>query len=280
MNPAKPNILTVLQARQAVLDKERQAKDELAAARVKLEERDYKGALRAFKKYFKMDGDQCFSVIAKDVATLVKNYQPARLIVQRYRNDKEKLILQGQADSKLVGQLVLLNLGLGERSRTEAFYRELKQANFDTEISELFLRHVWRQLLRRRRYEDLRPYFHSLGFFLLLHITELDCHIWFPDLRTYSKTEIRNWRERCLKSIIEEGPLTYELALGLGEMQAANLFAQRILGVEASDRVYAALIKAALRARAADPAKELYKEARSTLGSRRIRQTNKAFRLS
>jgi hypothetical protein len=80
------------------------------------------------------------------------------------------------------------------------------------------------------------------------------------------------------QSLIEDGPLKYEVALGLKEMHVADVFAQKILGVETSDRVYASLIRAAIRARAYTEAIALYDRARSQFTLRRLRYSNKVIK--
>ncbi|HNB17254.1 MAG TPA: hypothetical protein PLC15_17860 [Candidatus Obscuribacter sp.] len=278
MNDESSELQLALLMRQSIIDRERRAEAALDAAQALLKQKDYKGALRAFKKYYQhYDDDDPFGISTKDVAVLVKNYEPARLVVRRWRNDKEKIILQGKADRKLVDQWISLNEALKEKERTESVYRKLKDSRADDDVLEPLVRHLWRQLVRVRRYEEVRLYFHSLGFFLLLHITEFDCSVLFPGHRGKAVRGKNPAIEQCLRLIIQDGPPTYELALGLGEVELARQFARRMLRVETSDRVYAALIGAAIHAGAFAQGVELYAEAKATLGSRRIRKTNKVF---
>lgn len=267
------NVDAALKARQAILDKERQADEVLAEAHALIERKDYKGALRGYKKFFQLNHDDVFRPWERDLRVLVKNYGPALTLVRRWRNDKERIILAGRADRRLVDEWVALNKALKEKERLERIYWRLKESNAGHEVLEPFLSYLWKDFVRRRRYNELRAYLRHLGFLILVSFTEHDCNIWFSRWRSYETFFDYNYER-----IIDIGPPTYELALGLGELDLASHIARGILRVEGTDKVYASLIKAALHARAYEQAIQLYTQAKSTLGSRRMRETNKVFR--
>lgn len=78
--------------------------------------------------------------------------------------------------------------------------------------------------------------------------------------------------------LAEDGPLIFELALGLGQEPAARAVASRILKLKSGSKVYAALVKHAIKAGADDVAKDYFKEAKRKLSKEKFTTVEKALK--
>ena len=273
--------ITELVQPQTRLELEKQVESEYEIARGLLNRRKYKEALKKFKWVFANYGPGNRNNMYFDrpeIRRLIKNYRPAVAVIRRWRNDKEKLILSQTADFEIIREWDRLNAALGEKQRTLEVFFKLQAANADEEIQQAILSGIWKKLARSKQYDHLKLYFRTLGFFLLHHIVEYDCAIWFPRNPGARKRDIKDNIKSNYEWILGDGPLTYEIALGLGERQLAAEFAKRILGVETSDNVYASLIKGAIRAHAYPEANTLYGEAQEHFSLRRLRHSSAAVK--
>lgn len=257
------------------LARERELASELDDARRLLKAKNYRQAFAKYKAVFSTPGGTDFFLSRAEITKLSKNHPPALVTLKRWRNQKEKLIEMGKADSEVVRDWQILNVCLKEPQRTLAVFDKLKNSGCDEEVLDSILWHIWKQLLRARRYEDLRGHLRTLGWLTILHVGEYDASIWFP--RTNEEKNAR-FQDATYTSIRDDGALTFEIALALKETLAANMLKEKILSVDASDLAYSALIKAAVRARDYGEAADLYDAAKSALGSRRIRLSTQAIK--
>jgi len=260
------------------LDHEKKIAREFAAATALLKKKKYKEALRKFKWVFSNTTEaKCF-LSRREIRNLAKHYAPAASLIRRWRSDKERLVIAQQADSEVIREWDILNECLGEKQRTIDVLRKLTAAGADDEILHSILWHVWEQLARSRRYEELRPFLPTLGWLLLLHIVDYDSELWFPRNRNWTKTRVKEEFSRMRDQIADEGPLIYEVALGLGKENLAEELSNRVLSVERSDRVYASLIKGAIRTRVYPAAESLFGDAKKHLSTRQLRYSLKAIK--
>lgn len=140
------------------------------------------------------------------------------------------------------------------------------------------LAYVWKKLARARKYEMLKDYLPTLGFHLLLNAVEYDSLVLFPGHQNLSKKLRTEELAGHVRYALGDGTMSCEVAFGLGDKRVAEAFVAKILSIECSDRVYAGLIKGAIRARSYPEAIALYKDARNKFSLRQLRQSNKAIK--
>ena len=273
-----PDMFKERVAPQNRLDLERLVEAEYQAACGLLKNKLYKEALKKFKWVFGNDSGFHLFLSRSEIVKLTKNYPPAGAVIKRWRNDKERLIIEEKADSKLIRQWDTLNQCLGEKDRTIDVFLKLRAAEANDDLLDSVLNHIWKRLAASKKYEDLRPYLPTLGFHLLLHAVEYDCAILFPGHRKLTKRQRRQDIERHIAYARQDGLMSYEVALGLGDKHVAAEFAKKILGIETSDLVYAGLIKGAVRARAYPETIALFNEAKTKFSLRRLRYSSKAIK--
>ncbi len=260
----------------AGLDLNRQIESEYVAARQLLRRNYYKQALKKFKWVFSNDTTSNIFLSRHDAAKLVKHYAPAKTLIKRWRNAKERLVLARKADSRIIDQWATLNSVLGEKERTMNVFLKLKPGDDDDLIHD-FLNRLWMIFARSQNYEVLRNYLPTLGFHVLLHAIEYDGIILFPSQGRLSRTT-RQWEVEIHRAyMLYQGTVSYEVALALGEKHVAAEFAKKILGVQSNDTVFARLITGAIRAHAFSEAIALFESAKTQLSIRKLPESLKAI---
>lgn len=267
------NETTPIQAR---LELSKKVEHEYEEASKLLRRKLYKESLRKYKWVFSQEATADLFLDAREIMTLLKGYPPAITILKRWRNDKEKLIRSEKCDLPLIRQWRDLNECLGEKERTLEVFLEMREAGADERTLRHLLSNVWERFAKAKNYEALKNYLPSLGTYILLHAMEYDAAILFP--RDESKGAMRWDIEYHTDYMLNDGTLSYEVALGVRMKLVASEFAKKILGVETSDRAYAGLIRSAIRARCYDEAIALFTEAKIAFGLRRLRKSLKAIR--
>ncbi len=237
----------------------------------------YKEALKKYKWVFSQQIESKAFLSASDVNKLMKGYPPAIKVIRRWRNDKEKLILAERFDLSLVSDWSRLNTCLGEENRTLEVFLKLKASGAKERLLHVILNTLWKNFARTKEYKALDTYLPHLGFHVLLHATEYDSMRLFPRHED-SKANLRWDLQRHLNYMLDEGTLSYEVALGLGRKSVAFELAKKILSVESSDRAYAGLVRSAIRARSNEEAVALFKEAKESFSARQLRKTLKEIR--
>jgi hypothetical protein len=247
---------------------EQNAQSNMQVARRLLNDKNYKEAFKQFKHALvTAEGTDIFPRSA-EMAELARNYRPALAALKRWRIQKERLILAQTADSKVISQWETLNDCLNEKDRSLTVFRKLQAAGADEDLLNSFYWKLWRRLVKEKGYEDLRPFFNTLGWLTLSHVSDHHAEKWFPSKGSYVRTH---------EKIIKDGALVYETAIALQKYDSAKVIVDKLLSVEDTDATYAALITAARRARARDEAKALYQQARERLGAHRVRKSTKAL---
>lgn len=257
---------------------EKRIDEEFTIAQTLLGEGRYKEALKKFKWVFANDASYDLFLPSREIIKLRKNHPPAAAVIKRWRNDKERLLIQHNGDSKLIGQWDTLNSCLGEKNRTLDVFMQLVAAGANKELSNSILYRIWQKIARAKKYEMLRDYLPTLGFHLLLNAVEYDSLVLFPTHRKLGKKHRSEELARHVQYALGDGTMSCEVAFGLGEKQVAATFVSKILSIECSDRVYAGLIKGAIRARAYPEAIALFKDARNKFSLRQLRQSNEAIK--
>ena len=265
-------------APKARLAAEKRIEEEYAIAQTLLGEGRYKEALKKFKWVFANDASYDLFLPGREITKLCKNYPPAATVIKRWRNDKEKLLIQHNGDSKLIGQWDTLNSCLGEKNRTLEVFMQLEASGAQKKLRHSILYRIWQRIARAKKYEILRDYLPTLGFHLLLNVVEYDSLVLFPGHRKLGKKDRSYELARHVRYALGDGTMCCEVAFALGDKRVASAFASKILSIECSDRVYAGLIKGAIRARAYAEAIALFNDARDKFTPRRLRQSNKAIK--
>lgn len=254
---------------------------ELDIVETLVKNKKYSLAMKKLKWVFANSEDSFLLTLALDpISALVRNYAPAKVAVRRWRNDKEKLIISRRADRQVIDEWITLNQILKERKRTfEVLTRQSEEADSD-DCRQLFTYFIWKQLVRQRRYSLLESNLRSLGLSLLSYAMKSECDRLFPNhLGVNTSRWERNWNKRFhLEFMREDGCLTYEVALALGEKKAAAVFAEKILSVETNDAMFARLIRAAIRARDYEEAVSIYRTALETFSKRRLSKSTKMLK--
>jgi len=277
MDEGLPEKIKERVAPQSRLDVERHVMSEYGAARKLLKDGFFKEALRKFKWVFANDSSPLF-LMPTEIVKLTKNYPPAGAVIKRWRNDKERLVIAQKADRTLIRQWVTLNSCLGEKDRTSDVFLKLEAAGAAEELLHSILYHIWQRMARAKKYDQLRSYLPTLGFHLLLHAVEYDSAMLFPGHGKMTKQQLREDIKMNKDYLLKYGPISYEVALGVGENHVASEFAKKILALETSDRVYASLINGAIRARAYPEAAAMFNEAKEKFSLRRLRNSSKALK--
>lgn len=244
------------------------ARNNMQLAQNLLKDRKYKEAFKQFKHALaSAEGTRTFPK-PSDMAKLARNYRPALVALRQWRAQKEKLIFAGSADSTVFYQWRALNDCLNEKDRVLAVFRKLRAADANPDVLKSFYWTLWERLVKLKQYEELRPFFRTLGWRTLLHVSEYAAQKWFPRDRPFADS---------LQTIVIEGALVYETAIALKLYESANVIVEKLLSVDDGDATYAALITAARRARAKQQAQALYVQARERLGARRVSKSRKAL---
>ena len=210
----------------------------------------------------------------------MRNYQPAHVAVRRWRSDKEKLIVSQRADRQVIDEWQNLNEILRERKRTFEVLVKLSEEADSEDFRRQVIDFIWKKLARQRRYSLLTDKLWGLGLSLLNHEMESTRDKLFPNAYGIQLSRwTRAWNKKFqLEYMRDEGCLTYEVALALGEKKAAAVFAKKILSVETSDAMLARLIKAAIRAKDYEEAVNVYKNALETFSKRRLQKSTKILK--
>lgn len=243
-----------------------------------LKKKSYKEALKKYKWVFSQPSRPERFLSTREIVRLIKGYPPALKVIKRWRNDKEKLIRAGKCDLLLINEWRDLNSGLGETNRSLEVFLKLKSAGADANLLKDIVRLIWVHFARAKEYNVLADYLPHLGFSIIHHAIQHDSMILFPDEEEDSN-ESRAWERDYHKTfMMEDGILSYEVALGLGKKSIAREFAKKILSVETSDRAFAGLIRAAIRTRSYDDAVNQYRAARDAFTPRKLKNTLKQIR--
>lgn len=259
------------------LEHDKKVEAEFKAARNLIEEHRYSAALKKVKWVFANNKEKSSIFFYFDITDLVRNYPPARVAAKRWRNDKEKLIVEHRADGDLIREWIKLNEILREPKRTYEVIFKVAQATESEEYRQTLTLQIWKQLARNRKYDLLKNCLQDMVLRVLLKANDHDGETLFPDPND-SKDRKRWKRESLLDYMRNEGCLAYEVALGLGEKKVAAVFAKKILSVETNDAMFARLIRAAIRAKDYEEAVQVYQLARETFTKRRLSKSTKMLK--
>ncbi|MBI1271156.1 hypothetical protein GC174_12055 [bacterium] len=250
------------------------------ATRQLIEEKRYKKALKKLLAVYdsRQPGRLDFSIyLIRDLAAV---YEPAREALSERRDLKESLVLSGKADFSVVSDWVQLNESLDEKERIFSVYKKVRKKKSTKKVAENLLDYVWKKLVRRGDYNQLVPYFNRAVSGVFLTASMYEGELLFPSRKREagSKRFDSITKQRDLDGLTEEGPIIFELALGLGQEPAARAVASRILKFKSGSSVYAALVKHAIKAGADDVAKDYFKEAKRKLPKEKFATVEKALK--
>jgi len=204
---------------------------------------------------------------------LVRVYSPAVEVVRVRRDQLEKIIFLDRADLRVFQSWRQLNDIVKEKLRALFVYNELKDAGYSDDTINDLLSYVWKDLLKDKRYSELRKYLKTLTRGILQYISDYDALELFPDSGDYREMEQKYYR----KNVAKDGPLVMELALALGEKTVAETLRQKLLELESSDRMFARLITAALTVKDNELAIELFHQAKSSLTESKMKKVDEAI---
>lgn len=251
-----------------------------AEAQHLIEEKRYKKALKKLLEAYdsRQPGRSDHSIyLIEELSTV---YEPAREALSERRDLKESLVLSGKADRMVVSDWVELNVSLDENERIFAVYKKVRKKKSTKKVAESLLYHVWKKLVKRGDYTELVPYFNRVVSELFFTASMYEGEQLFSSGKKEAGSKRFESFERQLQldRIAEDGPLIFELALGLGQEPAARAVASRILKFKSGSKVYAALVKHAIKAGADDVAKDYYKEAKRKLSKEKFATVEKALK--
>ncbi|MCA9817321.1 MAG: hypothetical protein KC652_19570 [Cyanobacteria bacterium HKST-UBA01] len=245
-----------------------------------IEEKRYKKALKKLLAVYdsRQPGRLDFSIyLIKNLAAV---YEPAREALSERRDLKESLVLSGKADFSVVADWVQLNKSLNEEERIFSVYKKVRKKKSTKKVAENLLDYVWKKLVKRGDYNQLVPYFNQVISGVFLTASMYEGELLFPTSKkdASSKRFESLAKQIDLAKLTEEGPIIFELALGLGQEPAARAVASRILKLKSGSKVYAALVKHAIKAGADDVAKDYFKEAKRKLSKEKFATVEKALK--
>ncbi|MCB9469241.1 MAG: hypothetical protein H6677_13280 [Candidatus Obscuribacterales bacterium] len=251
-----------------------------AEAQHLIEEKRYKKALKKLLEAYdsRQPGRSDQSIYLIEELSVV--YEPAREALSERRDLKESLVLSGKADRMVVSDWVELNESLNENERIFTVYKKVRKKKSTKKVAESLLYHVWKKLVKRGDYTELVPYFNRVvsELFFTASIYEGEQLFSSGRKKVGSKSFQAFERQLQLDRLAEDGPLIFELALGLGQEPAARAVASRILKLKSGSKVYAALVKHAIKAGADDVAKDYFKEAKRKLSKEKFTTVEKALK--
>lgn len=197
MDSLLPNSLTETVPPEERLAALKHVESEFEQASQLLKKKAYKDALRKYKWVFSQPCSAELHISERDIKNLVRHYRPAHTVVKRWCKDKERLILAGKVDLPLICQWQTLYACLGEKKRAHALHAKLEASGAKKESLHFILSDIWQDFAKARKYDVLKDYLPSLGFYLILHATEYDGLILFPNCRSQSKQHKRKI-DRCM----------------------------------------------------------------------------------
>jgi hypothetical protein len=249
----------------------REAQSNLNRARELAKTQDHAGALEcylfAFDNSLAVDGwgGVRLSYIPSEIAELSKKYPPARIALEIRRNAREELIREGEKDFDVVSEWTSLNRSLGEKDRELVLLQELQDRGvLDKSLKDRIIDSNFERLLVEKRYDFLSEYLDHCGHKFLFQIFHYEEAALFPEkykLKGASTSMTDYWKQH----IRDEGAKVFELALGTKKNLQADEIAKRIL-LHCNDAdSYNKLMDAASRAGQKNKARELSKQALTSL---------------
>jgi hypothetical protein len=261
------------QTPQSSLERRGVSKEELDSrfqqARQLAGQRKYEEALREYLFVFDNSreasgyGGVRLSYVPSEIAEIGRAYRPAILALQERRNEREKRILAGRAESIDINELTSLNQYLNTPERNLELYDKLKTKGVAfNEIKEDMLMLIWEQLVGAERYNDLEDKINELAKGVVSQIAESVINNDFPSSDVSTSPMYQNYLRH---SVIENGGKVYQASLALGRDETARKLEKWMLTFASDGEMYAQLISAAVKAKRSSVANDLLNRAVRTL---------------
>lgn len=216
------------------------------------------------------------SFLLGDISRLAKSHPPAKEALRTRRDAAEKTLMTGKsAASRPKGGLAVLlgggrderleaasvfaaiNREFGESSRTLGVYDKLGRKKGSEAVCKLLFRHVFDDLLKARRYDDI---YADCGDPMRM----VDTYVDGAKGKGVFGSRDKQLRDYYKRQVVSEGGKYYEVLLGAGQPNKAAEVADKVLGVNASSSAYARLVAHSRRAAHPEAADQLIERARKS----------------
>ncbi|MDZ4835818.1 MAG: hypothetical protein SGJ27_18730 [Candidatus Melainabacteria bacterium] len=206
---------------------------------------------------------------------LVQEYPPAREAFEKKRDQHESEMLKGRQSRWLIEEWTEINKALGEDYRELEFLQRLQQKpnGLDDFNAYQTIRTNLPKYLQDQRYDVLEPYLNRLGSMFLSHYSNYEIEVYFPQITSEDPTSF------LLEEVLQEGPMIYEVCLGLQKISLAERIAQKIFAVSKTNETYRSMLTAARRAGHDEQIKILLNDAKKSLSKVEFEGIRKDFKI-
>ena len=246
------------------MSKTGEIKAQIEEARQLVESADYSKALKLlvsayeFPEVIDSNKSSIFILLKK----LVPVYEPAKSAVLMLRDFEASKILKSDCDYVTVSNFGRLNEILGDENGALNLFDRL----IDPIVKDLLLSHVWKDLVRSQRYEEVKPYLESLVGSIFIDAYSYDGVKLFPNDPGSDYVRFDRLEERGhLRNLAEEGPYTFEIALKLDMPEMARRIAEIVLERSGSAELYCEFLKVAIKCGANEIALMIFEKGDSKL---------------
>lgn len=212
----------------------------LGEARELKKQNKYKESLEKYVYVFKNSrnlsgwGGVRLSYVPSEISCLGKKYEPAKKVLQKWRDQNKGKILQGQADFDLIHEFIALNeyiLG-GEKNTMDGLNKVIEK-KFDNEEKSIIML-IWNDLAQKGQFVYLKKHYKNILSQVLREISDYRNLQEFPwaDILS-SKDYLSFLKERIQK----EGLLIYETLIHFKEVELADKLQKRLAESQAVDNL-------------------------------------------
>jgi thioredoxin-like negative regulator of GroEL len=219
------------------------------------------------------------SFLLSDIEQLGKRYPPAIKAMEERRDAAEARIRAGPITFDDIADAVALNEHLGATQRTLTLFDEVSKAGpIPGQARFAFFLHLKGQLREAKRYADLLNLLDRPAKYVTGQIQQYEFVRKMSEARADKKEEPDDSGDSFLKSsAIQDGALILEALVATKRDPEADQVTEALLAFDATGKTYAALIKAADRAGAADRVKALGERGLASLPEKEQAEVKRAL---
>lgn len=179
------------------------------------------------------------SFLPAAIARLGKQYKPALEALQQRRDEREKLVLDGESDFSLLMEWTSLNRYLGDSKREVTIMKKLqKDGKLSEGLKRLVVSNNFEHFFNESKSEEVLDEISKKGRLLMYTMLDYELSLLFP---------ADSGREK--QSVIREGEVVYELLIASAQEQRADELETRLLRLVSEKEMYMGLMLAASRVR-------------------------------
>ncbi|MBX3073819.1 hypothetical protein KF913_07830 [Candidatus Obscuribacterales bacterium] len=177
------------------------------------------------------------SFLPAEIARLGKQYKPAIEALQQRRDEREKLILEGETDFSLLAEWTCLNRYLEDSKREVTIMAKLQEeGKLSEDLKRAIIRNNFAHYFNESKSEEILDEIRRKGRFLMFTIVDFEMSLLFPTNSTLEK-----------QSVIKQGEEVYELLIASLQEQRADELEIRLLKLIPEKEMFLGLMLASLR---------------------------------